>query len=72
MRKKKSHFKMANIQAYIDVYKTQKFGIAFLPFLVISILGMLFSRAKFYNIVLIRKVKDILHIKKRQSPLFDD
>ena len=72
MRKKKSHFKMANIQAYIDVYKTQKFGIAFLPFLVISILGMLFSRAKFYNIILIRKVKDILHIKKRQSPLFDD
>lgn len=73
MRKnKKSKFKMANIEAYLDVYKTNKLGVKFLPFLVFSIVQMLFSRAKFYNIVLIRKIKDILHIKKRQSPLFDD
>ena len=72
MRKKKSKFKMANIEAYLDVYKTKKLGVKFLPFLVFSIVQMLFSRAKFYNIVLIRKIKDILHIKKRQSPLFDD
>lgn len=72
MRKKKSKFKMANIEAYLDVYKTKNLGVKFLPFLVFSIVQMLFSRAKFYNIVLIRKIKDILHIKKRQSPLFDD
>ena len=73
MRKnKKSKFKMANIEAYLDVYKTNKLGVKFLPFLVFSIVQMLFSRAKFYNIVLIGKIKDILHIKKRQSPLFDD
>lgn len=72
MRKKKSKFKMANIEAYLDVYKTKNLGVKFLPFLVFSIVQMLFSRAKFYNIVLIRKIKDILHIKKRQSPLFND
>ena len=71
-RKKKTKFKMANISAYLDVYKNQKLGLKFIPFLVFSILGMIFSRAKYYNIVFIRKIKDILHIKKRQSPLFDD
>lgn len=71
-RKKKTKFKMANIRAYLDVYKNQKLGLNFIPFLVFSILGMIFSRAKYYNIVFIRKIKDILHIKKRQSPLFDD
>lgn len=71
-QKKKTKFKMANISAYIDVYKHQKLGLKFIPFLVFSILGMIFSRAKYYNIVFIRKIKDIFHIKKRQSPLFDD
>lgn len=72
MRKKKNNFKMANIMAYIDVYKSQKLNISFIPFLIISIIGMIFSRTKFYYVVLVRKIKDILHIKKRQSPLFDD
>ena len=72
MRNKKLKFKMANIEAYLDVYKTKNLGVKFLPFLAFSIVQMLFSRAKFYNIVLIRKIKDILHIKKRKSPLFDD
>lgn len=71
-RKKKPNLKMPNILAYLDVYKKNNLGISFIPFLLITIFGMVISRSKYYNIVLIRKIKDILHIKKRQSPLFVD
>lgn len=72
LKKKHAHFKFANIEAYLDVYKTNKLSITFLPFLIFSILIMLLHRIKFYYVVIVRKIKDILHIKKRKSPLFDD
>ncbi|MBR1908272.1 glycosyltransferase [bacterium] len=72
-RKKKTKFKSAQIEAYIDIYKHNNLNpLTFLPFLVFSVFLMLLHRLKFYSIVLIRKIKDILRIKKRQSPLFDD
>ena len=71
---KKNHapFKLANIEAYLDVYKTKKLSIMFLPFLMFTVFIMLLHRLKFYYVVIIRKIKDILHIKKRKSPLFND
>ncbi len=72
LRKKHAPFKFANIEAYLDVYKTNKLNVTFLPFLMFSILIMLLNRLKLYYVVIIRKIKDILHIKKRKSPLFDD
>ncbi len=72
LRKKHTPFKFANIEAYLDVYKTNNISITFLPFLIFTIIVMLLNRLKFYYILLIRKIKDILHIKKRKSPLFDD
>lgn len=72
LRKKQPSFKLANIEAYLDVYKTNKLNITFLPFLIFSIFIMFLNRLKFYYVVIIRKIKDILHIKKRKSPLFDN
>jgi len=72
LRKKQPTFKFANIEAYFDVYKTYQLNISFLPFLLFSIFIMLLNRLKFYYVVIIRKIKDILHIKKRKSPLFND
>jgi len=72
LRKKQPSLKFANIEAYLDVYKTNKLNITFLPFLIFSIFIMFLNRLKFYYVVIIRKIKDILHIKKRKSPLFDD
>ena len=71
---KKNHvpFKLANIEAYLDVYKTKKLSIMFLSFLMFTVFIMLLHRLKFYYVVVIRKIKDILHIKKRKSPLFND
>lgn len=71
-RKARPHFRYANIEAYLDVFKTKKLGLKFLPFLVFSTFLMSIQRVKFYRVVLIRKIKDLLHLKKRPSPLFDE
>ena len=72
LRKKSPSLKSANIEAYIDVYKNQNLGIKFWSFLLFTIFMMCLNRLKYYYVVIIRKIKDILHIKKRKSPLFDD
>lgn len=72
IRKSRPHFRYANIEAYIDVYKTHNLGIKFIPFIIFSTFLMSIQRLNFYRVVLIRKIKDVFNIKKRQSPLFDE
>ncbi len=71
-RRKKNKFKSVNLEAYWDIWKTQKLGISFLPFFIKTTILTATKRFKFYYVVAIRTVKKIVGIKPKASPLFDD
>ncbi|MGN1125369.1 MAG: glycosyltransferase family 2 protein [Candidatus Gastranaerophilaceae bacterium] len=68
----KTH-RSVNIEAYIDVWKKEKLGIKFLPFILKTTILTAYKRgSKFYFIIIIRKIKKILGLKLKPSPLFGD
>ncbi len=71
-RRKKTNFQCVNLEAYLDVWRTQKLGLKFLPFYLKTILLTVIKRFKFYYVVAIRTVKKLVGIKLKNSPLFDD
>lgn len=71
-RRKKPNFQSVNLEAYLDVWRTQKLGLKFLPFYLKTILLTAIKRFKFYYDITIRTVKKRVGIKPKNSPLFDD
>lgn len=71
-RRKKTKFRSVNLSAYLDVCKTQKLGIKFLPFFLKTVILTITKRLKFYYVVAIRAIKKFIGIKPKESPLFDD
>lgn len=71
-RRKKTNFRSVNLSAYLDVWKTQKLGIKFLPFFLKTVILTITKRFKFYYVVAIRAIKKLVGIKPKASPLFDD
>ena len=71
-RRKKTKFKSVNLEAYLDVWKTQKLGIKFLPFFLKTVILTVTKRFKFYYVVAIRTLKKLVGIKPKESPLFND
>ena len=56
-RRKKPNFQSVNLEAYLDVWRTQKLGLKFLPFYLKTILLTAIKRFKFYYVITIRTVK---------------
>lgn len=71
-RRKKPNFQSVNLEAYLDVWRTQKLGLKFLPFYLKTILLTAIKRFKFYYVITIRTVKKLVGIKPKNSPLFGD
>ena len=71
-RRKKTNFQCVNLEAYLDVWRTQKLGLKFLPFYLKTILLTAIKRFKFYYDITIRTVKKRVGIKPKNSPLFGD
>ena len=71
-RRKKPNFQSVNLEAYLDVWRTQKLGLKFLPFYLKTTLLTAIKRFKFYYDVTIRTVKKLVGIKPKNSPLFGD
>lgn len=71
-RRKKPNFQSVNLEAYLDVWRTQKLGLKFLPFYLKTILLSAIKRFKFYYVITIRTVKKLVGIKPKNSPLFGD
>lgn len=71
-RRKKPNFQSVNLEAYLDVWRTQKLGLKFLPFYLKTILLTAIKRFKFYYVITIRTIKKLVGIKPKNSPLFDD
>lgn len=71
-RRKKPNFQSVNLEAYLDVWRTQKLGLKFLPFYIKTILLTAIKRFKFYYVITIRTVKKLVGIKPKNSPLFGD
>lgn len=71
-RRKKPNFQSVNLEAYLDVWRTQKLGLKFLPFYLKTILLTAIKRFKFYYVITIRTVKKLVGIKSKNSPLFGD
>lgn len=71
-RRKKPNFQSVNLEAYLDVWRTQKLGLKFLPFYLKTILLTAIKRLKFYYVITIRTVKKLVGIKPKNSPLFGD
>jgi len=71
-RRKKTKYRSVNLSAYLDVWKTQKLGIKFLPFFSKTVILTITKRFKFYYVVAIRAIKKLVGIKPKASPLFDD
>lgn len=71
-RRKKPNFQSVNLEAYLDVWRTQKLGLKFLPFYLKTILLSAIKRLKFYYVITIRTVKKLVGIKPKNSPLFGD
>ncbi len=69
--KSKKSFKIVNTEAYLDIYKNTKSKNA-LKNTIISAYTMFFIRLKVYIIGFIRKLKQILGLKLKKSPLYDD
>jgi len=69
--KSKKSFKIVNTEAYFDIYKNTKSKNA-LKNTIISAYTMFFIRLKVYIIGFIRKLKQILGLKLKKSPLYDD
>ena len=69
--KSKKSFKLINTEAYFDIYKKHKSKNA-LKNTIISAYTMFFIRLKVYIIGFIRKIKQILGLKLKKSPLYDD
>lgn len=71
--KNKKAYRSVNISAYIDIWKIEKLGTKFLPFILKTVVLTVFKRGtKFYYVVFVRKIKKLLGIKLKPSPLFDD
>lgn len=71
-RRKKPNFQSVNLEAYLDVWRTQKLGLKFLPFYLKTTLLTTIKRFKFYYDITIRTVKKLVGIKPKNSPLFGD
>ncbi len=71
-RRKKTKFRSVNLEAYLDVWRTQKLGIKFLPFFLSTAFLTATKRFKFYYVVAIRAIKKLVGINPKESPLFDD
>lgn len=71
-RRKKPNFQSVNLEAYLDVWRTQKLGLKFLPFYLKTTLLTAIKRFKFYYDITIRTVKKLVGIKPKNSPLFGD
>ena len=71
-RRKKPNFQSVNLEAYLDVWRTQKLGLKFLPFYLKTILLSAIKRFKFYYVITIRTIKKLVGIKPKNSPLFGD
>ncbi len=71
-RRKKPNFQSVNLEAYLDVWRTQKLGLKFLPFYLKTILLTAIKRFKFYYVITIRTIKKLVGIKPKNSPLFGD
>lgn len=72
-KRNRKAYKSVNIGACIDIWRTKKLGIKFLPFVVKTIILTIFKRGtKFYFVVFVRKIKKLLGLKLKPSPLFDD
>lgn len=71
-RRKKPNFQSVNLEAYLDVWRTQKLGLKFLPFYLKTTLLTAIKRFKFYYDITIRTVKKLAGIKPKNSPLFGD
>ena len=71
-RRKKTKYRSVNLSAYLDIWKTQKLGIKFLPFFLKTVILTVTKRFKFYYVVAIRTAKKRVGIKPKESPLFDD
>lgn len=66
----KKHFCLVNVLAYINIFKKNP-SIDLLLFIVKCFFTMCFIRLRVYFIGFIRKIKTILGIKTKKSPLFD-
>lgn len=71
-RRKKPNFQSVNLEAYLDVWRTQKLGLKFLPFYLKTILLTAIKRFKFYYVITIKTIKKLVGIKPKNSPLFGD
>lgn len=71
-RRKKPNFQSVNLEAYLDVWRTQKLGLKFLPFYLKTTLLTAIKRFKFYYDITLRTVKKLVGIKPKNSPLFGD
>lgn len=69
--KSKKHFRLVNTEAYFDIYKKTK-SVKSLKSTIISLYKMFFIRIRFYTIGFIRKLKQLLGLKLKQSPLYDE
>lgn len=66
----KKHFCLVNVLAYVNIFKKNP-SIDLLLFIVKCFFTMCFIRLRVYFIGFIRKIKTILGIKTKKSPLFD-
>lgn len=66
----KKHFCLVNVLAYVNIFKKNP-SIDLLLFIVKCFFTMCFIRLKVYFIGFIRKIKTLLGIKTKKSPLFD-
>ncbi len=72
-KRNRKAYKSVNIEACLDIWRTKKLGIKFLPFVVKTIVLTIFKRGtKFYFVAFIRKIKKLLGLNLKPSPLFDD